>query len=85
VFIAVFTRARHWPLISGRLIYSMSFYPVPYDPFDIIPSSTYGRLPLHFPTKILYALHFSPKRATCPTNLTHREVRILILGETYKL
>jgi hypothetical protein len=86
----VFTRALHWSLSWARSIQSIP--PSSYL-WSILLLSSHVRLrlpsglfPSGYPTKILYALLYSPLHAICPAHVILLDLIILIiLGEQYKL
>jgi hypothetical protein len=86
----LFTRTLHWSISSARWIQST---PNLISPTSILALSTH--LHLGFPTdlfpsgvlvSIVYAIVFSPIRATCSPHLILLDLIVLIiLGEEYKL
>jgi hypothetical protein len=91
-FITVFTRALHWSLSWARSIQSIPYHPIPTHLPKIYFSTVHhlrlgfpiGLFLSAFPTNILYAIFFSPIRATYPTHLVLLDF-IIIFGEEYKL
>ena len=89
-FITAFTSSRHLSLSSASSIHSIPRHPTPLRSILILSSHLRlglpsGLFPSDFPTKTLYRLLLSLKRATCPAHLIILDFIIRkILGEQYR-
>jgi hypothetical protein len=90
-FITVLTRALHWSLSGATTIHSIPLHPICLRSNLVLSTHLCLDLPSGlflsgFHINTLYALIFSPIRATCPAHLVLLDlIIIIILGEEYKL